>query len=76
MAPGLFIVYLHHNNHNMKEYKNKIEVALRNLGAGAQLATSMTNSNIGFVESSFEKQRPPVAVAQSLWNIHQQKVNR
>lgn len=60
----------------MKDYKNQIEQALRNLGAGAQLAASMTNSNSSFVQSSLEKQRPAAAVAQTLWNIHQKKVNR
>lgn len=60
----------------MKEYKDKIEVSLRKLGAGAALASSLVNTQMGFVERAFENKRPAADLAKTIWNNHIERFNR
>jgi hypothetical protein len=60
----------------MKEYKDKIEVALRKLGAGAALAGSLVNTRMGLIETAFENDRPPADLAKTLWNNHIERFAR
>ena len=54
----------------MQEYKNQVEAALRQLGAPAQLASSMVNTSKNFIQSAYERQRPAAAIASLLWSNH------
>ena len=60
----------------MKEYKEKVEVALRKLGAGAALATSLVNTRMALVERALENDRPAADIAKTLWNNHIERFNR
>ena len=60
----------------MKEYKEAIEVALRKLGAGAALATSLVNTRMGLIETAMERQRSPADLAKTIWDNHMARFNR
>ena len=76
MRSESFKLDLHYNNHNMKEYKEAIEVNLRKLGAGAALATSLVNTQSGFIERALERKRPAADLAKTLWDNHMARFNR
>jgi hypothetical protein len=60
----------------MKEYKEAIEVNLRKLGAGASLATSLVNTQTGFIERALERQRSAADLAKTIWDNHMSRFNR
>jgi hypothetical protein len=60
----------------MKEYKESIENNLRKLGAGASLAGSLVNTQMGFVERAFENGRPAADLAKTIWTNHMSRFNR
>lgn len=60
----------------MKEYKDKIQVSLRKLGAGAALAGSLVNTRMGLVETAYENGRPAADLAKTLWTNHIERFAR